>query len=437
MAKKYYEILEISETATSEEIKSAYRKLSLKYHPDRQHGKSLEEKEVSNEKMKEINKAYEVLGDEELRKRYDLGETNFTSDFAGSTYEAEMEDIKEKIRRKQEEINLMEELVEKEGERIKIMEEMWLLNAEYIDRYGTYNEISASLCFSFPRVYAVDLKSKGYSKLWEPYKDWLDKVWKIPITLKRGVKEESDELKKFKEEMFKAIKEVETIIETRKKDKEKERAGSSLERDRVNAIEAIKRELRERELKAQDLGEYSNYQEQINNLDKQWKVRSLRDKVKEYIRRRRSEESKFEPRKDANDKGQVSENRGQPIEYADWTKEELIGEIKQKQLDNNQLQKIITSLEAKIKELEKEIAELKAEKNQTSDISEQQEIQKEIEKKEVSLQKLKSVINYKEGVKNTEKSGWNLKDVALYGGIGLGVVVLLVIAWTWLRKYFS
>jgi len=91
----------------------------------------------------------------------------------------------------------------------------------------------------------------------------------MPITLKRGEKEESDELKKFKAEMFKAIKEVGVILETRKKDKEKSRKNSSLERDRVNAIEAIERELRERGIKAEDLGENSNYQEQINNLDKQ------------------------------------------------------------------------------------------------------------------------------------------------------------------------
>jgi hypothetical protein len=54
-----------------------------------------------------------------------LGETNFTSNFAtGSECEAEMEDIKEKIRRKQEEINLMKDLLANEEERAKIMEEM-------------------------------------------------------------------------------------------------------------------------------------------------------------------------------------------------------------------------------------------------------------------------------------------------------------------------
>src|SRR5271168_650786 len=105
----------------------------------------------------------------------------------------------------------------------------------------------------------------------------------MPITVKMKVKEESDELKAFKEEMFKAIKEVGVILENEKKAKSKARTDASLDRDRVNAIDAIERELREKGLKAQDLGEYSNYKEQIDSLDKQWKIRSLRDKIKRNI----------------------------------------------------------------------------------------------------------------------------------------------------------
>ncbi len=62
----YYEVLGINKNATDEEIKKAYRKLAMQYHPDRNAGdKSAEEK------FKEINEAYEVLNDSEKRERYD------------------------------------------------------------------------------------------------------------------------------------------------------------------------------------------------------------------------------------------------------------------------------------------------------------------------------------------------------------------------------
>lgn len=62
----YYEILEISRKATAEEIKKAYRKQALKFHPDRNPGDSEAEK-----KFKEISEAYEVLSDDNKRQIYD------------------------------------------------------------------------------------------------------------------------------------------------------------------------------------------------------------------------------------------------------------------------------------------------------------------------------------------------------------------------------
>ena len=64
--KDYYEILGVSREASQEEIKKAYRKLARKYHPDVN-----PEDEKAEEKFKEIQEAYEVLGDEEKRTRYD------------------------------------------------------------------------------------------------------------------------------------------------------------------------------------------------------------------------------------------------------------------------------------------------------------------------------------------------------------------------------
>ncbi|PAF51756.1 DnaJ family protein [Helicobacter sp. 13S00401-1] len=65
MAKSLYETLEVSENASSDEIKKAYRKLARKYHPDVNKDKDAEEK------FKEVNAAYEILGDEEKKKQYD------------------------------------------------------------------------------------------------------------------------------------------------------------------------------------------------------------------------------------------------------------------------------------------------------------------------------------------------------------------------------
>jgi DnaJ-class molecular chaperone len=65
MENDYYKILGVSKAASDQEIKTAYRKLALQYHPDRNKGKEAEEK------FKEVTKAYEVLSDKQKRQTYD------------------------------------------------------------------------------------------------------------------------------------------------------------------------------------------------------------------------------------------------------------------------------------------------------------------------------------------------------------------------------
>ena len=67
MAKRdYYEVLEVAKNATQAEIKAAYRKKALQFHPDKNPGDH-----TAEDKFKEAAAAYEILGDEQKRARYD------------------------------------------------------------------------------------------------------------------------------------------------------------------------------------------------------------------------------------------------------------------------------------------------------------------------------------------------------------------------------
>jgi len=77
--KNYYKILGIPRTATSKEIKKAYRELALKWHPD----KNADNKEEASKQFQDIGEAYEVLSDKELRGKYDRGEEVFENQGGG------------------------------------------------------------------------------------------------------------------------------------------------------------------------------------------------------------------------------------------------------------------------------------------------------------------------------------------------------------------
>ena len=81
--KDYYETLGVSRDADEKAIKRAYRRLAMKYHPDRNPGKQKE----ANERFKEINEAYAILGDPEKRNQYDqFGTVGDVGDIFASPY---------------------------------------------------------------------------------------------------------------------------------------------------------------------------------------------------------------------------------------------------------------------------------------------------------------------------------------------------------------
>jgi len=86
----YYETLEVSRNATPEEIKTAYKNLSKKWHPDKNPGN----KEEAEEKFKEINHAHQVLSNLEKRGLYDSYGEGFEKK---SPMAGEKEKLQEKI----------------------------------------------------------------------------------------------------------------------------------------------------------------------------------------------------------------------------------------------------------------------------------------------------------------------------------------------------
>ena len=71
--KDYYKILELAKTASDDDIKKAYKKMALKWHPDKFHSQGEEERLKAEKMFKDIGEAYAVLSDADKKRMYDQG----------------------------------------------------------------------------------------------------------------------------------------------------------------------------------------------------------------------------------------------------------------------------------------------------------------------------------------------------------------------------
>ncbi len=102
MKKDYYEIIGLDKNATQDQIKKQYRKLSKKFHPDAQHGKSETEIKEAEEKFKELNEAYSTLSDENKRNQYNQFGHDYEKRGQMGGGMGDIHDIHDFIRRQQE-----------------------------------------------------------------------------------------------------------------------------------------------------------------------------------------------------------------------------------------------------------------------------------------------------------------------------------------------
>ena len=163
MNKNYYQILEVDVNASFEVIEKAYKTLVKKYHPDLQEN-SL--KNDSEEKLKLINEAYEVLSNEEKRKNYDL---------ALQQEEMEKEKIKEEEIYKNFSNSSLANNIEKERENNNNSNNN---NINYI------NQIEQARKQAYYDAYIQDLKNRGYKiRYKKTWKDYLKNIIAFFLTI--------------------------------------------------------------------------------------------------------------------------------------------------------------------------------------------------------------------------------------------------------------
>jgi curved DNA-binding protein CbpA len=217
----FYQILEIESNATEEQIKKAYRKLSLKWHPDKNKGSK-----EAEEKFKEISRAYQVLSDSATRNLYDIYGEEFDNFGSGDSSSSATDEIRR-------------EYAEAEAKKQGLRKEMLVVQMRGLSIMLVIDEFMEHI-----QITENDLDAN----LWNSYESWKEKMRSLSF----------EEVDAFREEMIMAI---------RKASKEKEEKpvdeGDSVKNDAIGRIENL---LKKRGISTQEL-ELNNrdYKEAINN----------------------------------------------------------------------------------------------------------------------------------------------------------------------------
>lgn len=183
MEKNYYDILEVNKNASPEIIEKAYRTLVKKYHPDLQDNNLKAEYE---EKIKLINKAFEVLSDSEKRKNYDLNlkQTEFSVEDYNNLINENLK-LKNEINYLKNNIN--NNFYNKINENYNNINKNNSNNNKNINNYYSENirqKYNNAINKAYYDAYIQDLKNRGYKiKYKKTFKEYLKSLISLFITI--------------------------------------------------------------------------------------------------------------------------------------------------------------------------------------------------------------------------------------------------------------
>lgn len=177
MEKNYYDILEVNKNASQEIIDRAYKVLVKKYHPDLQTDPVM--KSQCEEKLKEINEAYETLSDEQKRKEYDDIAFNNTSDnyYTENNNESYYNPSTNTNTSQNSNTNANNNIYEDSYRRVQ--EQMRRQEQEYYEQ-----QMQNAVNKAYYDAYVQDLKNRGYKiRYKKTFKDYVRSFVAILITL--------------------------------------------------------------------------------------------------------------------------------------------------------------------------------------------------------------------------------------------------------------